>query len=544
MVLRNSSVHVLPGGTCHTCKRELRLHPTATSLRSFAISSLLFSSFIHGFRTERYQLRLATMEQSKSDQTVADAVAGKSTVGPGDIEISDENKIGNDFRAEDDLEVVDDEQADKSEKKKKKKKKRKNRGGKSTAKRGPTALHKDRGTGFEEYYADPPMTPQEHADEQTEVYSSRIQSCIQRFRARRRLQTEHALFFNEYLFLGGIDTSSNAFGGYDPKDLKDLTPAERRDLMATDTVHGSFNSDDRFYSGANDHWTIDFTGVVAGFFSTPLMALTGGNLQRMEVAADVVANFLRYVLQHDVCPEYEDDVNRALKLCSDAKEEWAGLEALRPSLPGAFNLAAADLFSPPDLGDWTCPVHPRPDDFDPAAVFYTSCCALFGIPNVLEAVEKSDITVIKEHRCTVEVVRIGRASDDIIKKFQRLKIGDGKFQVAPLGTALVRPATIEDGWESPIRPGPVAGGDMKLFFEDATLANMRQGTKMTLIIVELDIGIHFAKACSLVVPTYYTFLPQELMKHYKMPRVNERPAPSVHDLRADAEQHDHDGGQE
>ncbi|GJN66374.1 hypothetical protein PLICBS_000392 [Purpureocillium lilacinum] len=436
--------------------------------------------------------------------------------------------------------AAEDDQTPTSEKTKKKRKKR---GKKSLAQRGPTALPKNRGTGFEEYYADPPMTPQEHADERTEVYSSnipfadRIQSCIQRFRNRRRLQSEHTPFFDEYLFLGGIDTGMNQFGGHDPKDLKDLTPAERRDLTARDTVHQGSTGDDRFYNGDDENWAVDFTGVVAGFFSTPLLELTGGKVERMALAADIVANFLRYVLQHDVCPEYEDDVKRALQLCSDAKDEWSALDALRPSIPGPFNLAAADLFSPADPGDWAVPLHPRPENFDPKAVFYASC-ALLGLVEVFGLIERRGPVVTKEIRCTVEVIQIERPADDVIKRFKQLRIDTVKAGVPAIGRVYVRPSSIDDGWDHPARPESVDGGDMWLFFEDATLANMREGMKMALAVVELDVGFRFVKACSSVVPTFYTFLPQQLMKHYKMPRVNERPAPSVHDQYVDDAQYD------
>ncbi|UNI16824.1 hypothetical protein JDV02_003223 [Purpureocillium takamizusanense] len=480
------------------------------------------------------------MDQSKDSETVAEVVAGGSTVTIGGIEHPSEIGVSNQPDSDGDVLLgAGDEQTQAS---KSSKKKRRNRGKKSLAQRGPTALPKNRGTGFEEYYADPPMTPQEHADEQTEVYSSdipfadRIQSCIQRFRTRRRLQSEHTLFFDEYLFLGGVDTSMNQFGGHDPKDLQGLTPAERRDLTARDTVHGGSSGDDRFYNGDEEDWSVDFTGVAAGFFSTPLMELTGGKIERMAAAADVVANFLRYVLQHDVCPEYEDDVKRALQLCSDAKDEWPAVDAVRSSVPGAFNLAAADLFSPADPGDWTIPIHSRPENFDPKAIFYASC-ALLGLVEVFDLIEFRQPVPIKETRCAVEVTRIERATADIIERFKQLKIGDGEPGLAPIGRVCVRPTSIEDGWDHPSGPAPVDSDNMWLFFEDAILANMREGMKMAVVIIELEVGFRFVKACSNVVPTFYTFLPQELMKHYKMPRVNERPAPSVHDRFGDEAQH-------
>lgn len=103
----------------------------------------------------------------------------------------------------------------------------------------------------------------------------RIQSCIQRFRSRRRLNSELSLYFNEYLFLGGVDASPAAFTGQDSHELKDMTPAERREATATDTIHGGSTGSARFYNGDRDHWSVDFKGVAAGFFSLSLGPLTG-----------------------------------------------------------------------------------------------------------------------------------------------------------------------------------------------------------------------------------------------------------------------------
>ncbi|KND87209.1 Argonaute-binding protein 1 [Tolypocladium ophioglossoides CBS 100239] len=425
--------------------------------------------------------------------------------------------------------------------KKKKKKMKKSRGNKSTAQRGPTALPKNRGTGFEEYFADPPMTPQEYAEEQDEIYApdlpfeERIQSCIQRFRSRRRLQEEHTRFFNEYLFLGGIDTSNNAFIGQDEKDLKALTPAERRDATATDVVHGGSATNDRFYNGDGEHWSVDFTGVAAGFFSTSLIWLTGGKAASVDAAIGVVDNFLRYTLQHDVCPEYEGDIKSALQLCTQARTEWRVLDQLRPSLPGPFNMAATDLFSPPIPGDWSCPTYSRPEGFDAKRVFY-SVCALVGAVDALESIRRRGPKATKEYTCTLEVVEHDRVAKDTMERFKRLKVGDDDDRVAPVGRALFKPATIDDGWENP-PAASVDGAGIWLYFEDATLAKMPLGVKMTLTIIELDVGIRFVKAFSNVVPSFYTFLPQELMKHYKLPRDNERPAPSVHNPEAEEKQH-------
>lgn len=100
------------------------------------------------------------------------------------------------------------------------------------------------------------------------------------------------------MILGGIDTNPKAFSGQDPRALKELTPAERRDATARDTVHmdtGIATQHERFYNGDRDHWSVDFTGVAAGFMSISLVQMTGREPEEMHEAIGVVENFLRYV---------------------------------------------------------------------------------------------------------------------------------------------------------------------------------------------------------------------------------------------------------
>ncbi|OAA38817.1 Argonaute complex, subunit Arb1 [Metarhizium rileyi] len=415
--------------------------------------------------------------------------------------------------------------------------KKKKRGKKATALRGPTALPRNRGT---EYFADPPMTPDEAAEEKLEIYAQclpfeeRIQSCIRRFRARRRLQGDQVRFFDEYLFLGGIDTQGNAFSGLDTNDLKDLTPAQRREITVTDTVHGTCEADDRFYNGDNEHWSVDFTGVAAGFFSTSLSQLTGFEPKMTDTLIGLVENFLRYVLLHEVCPEYKENVESALQICGQAREEWPALNELRANLPGCFNLAATELFSSVAASDWSFLSFSRPADFDPKTAFL-AVCALRGETSTLEQFMNGHVEALKEHTCTLEVTRLERPSTLIRDKFCALRIEGSDYNIEAVGKVFFKPAVIEDGWETPSISISPQDTDIWVYLEDSLLVSIWPKTKMDITLVELNTGIWFIKTISRIVPSFYTFLPQQMMRHYKQPRDDDRPAPSVNDPTADRE---------
>lgn len=66
----------------------------------------------------------------------------------------------------------------------------------------------------------------------------------------------------------------------------------------------------------------------------------------------MIRNFLNYLLHHDVCPEYKDQVYAARSLLDQADRElWLCVRAGR-SLPGAFNTACSELFGGALGGLW------------------------------------------------------------------------------------------------------------------------------------------------------------------------------------------------
>ncbi|KAK0386050.1 hypothetical protein NLU13_5887 [Sarocladium strictum] len=429
------------------------------------------------------------------------------------------------------------------------KKRRKNRK-RTVAARGPTAMSASRGTGFEEYYADPPITPAEAQEERVDIYApelsfeQRIQSCIQRFRSRRRLSSQHSFYFNEYMLLGGVDTNPNAFTGMDPRELKGLTPAERRDATAVDGLHlGSDNG--KFYNGDENHWSVDFTAIAQGFLSFSVVSLTGLEEKPLGLCIGVVENFLRYVLQHDVCPEYEDDVIRALGVCQQARDEWPLIFKLQALMPGRLNDAAAEIFNFRDADDWakieldesedSCDKETNSQAKVSAKATVLAAFALLpgeeaNFQRLLRALTSGNITT-RLVDCAIKLRSVERASEANHELFSRLRLDES--HISPVGKADFTRTSIRDGWDEPDQDESAAHvpDQVTLYMDDHILKNMVPGMQMTATLVEIvDVGIYFLKKTGPVLPSFYRFLPQELMKRYKEPRATDRPAPSVHDL--------------
>ncbi|KAI1660922.1 Argonaute siRNA chaperone complex subunit Arb1-domain-containing protein [Daldinia decipiens] len=417
------------------------------------------------------------------------------------------------------------------EEKKKKRKKSKKKG----------AAARKNVTGFEEFYADAPITPAEAAKEKKEIYnasrsfSDRIEECIQRYRASRRMDSERLMLFNKYLWLGGIDSSPRQFTGFaeDRDALAEAEADEIRQMTATDFVGGSGI---RFYDPLKpEHWFVDFEGIVKCFLSriipTIYMYDEAANLQ----AASLIKNFLNYVLMHDVCPEYTFDIMAARRICDAAPYELRMMHELILSLPGAFNTAAHSLFY-----DRQVDKHHVPDHYDQLISFRVTVFSSALDQKIKKRLIDSDPTTIrvvntKEETYEVVDVILPRQRDIVMVKEQLEKAGhSGKGK--PAGILVLKPSVIDFGFNNLPRPDQVdftSAESEDYLLEDDLLYKFDKGMKIKAIVCELNIGVRFIKAVKDVRVSFDLFLPQILMENWKDPAPSTRPPPSASNPNSD-----------
>lgn len=342
-----------------------------------------------------------------------------------------------------------------------------------------------------------------------------MQTCIERYQASRRLQTDLRTYFDEYMFLGGIRTFSAPFSGTEAEMAGHWSISQNQQ---TDSQHVKFSG--RFYDGEDENWAVDFAGVAAGFLSSTLPTLTGSPAVAMEKCISVVENFLRYVLHHSVCPEHTGDVKAALQVAADARAEWPQLVKLQEAVPGQFNLAAAEISGNCDVDDWSFQSFVRPKDFNPQKVFY-STLALLDDPGLFAKMVAQKPQVISEIECSLILIETIYPKDDVVQNFRRLNIGeqDNKARLSPVGQARFQPTTIEDGWYDPyINENLDASEEIVLYIEASILAFMKVGMRFEMKLCRVDAGMYFLKSIIRVVPSFYAFLPQQLMRDFTPPQ--------------------------
>ena len=88
----------------------------------------------------------------------------------------------------------------------------------------------------------------------------RIEVAIQRYSAKRNLDSARKNVFDKWMAYGGVDTGPKMFsGGLDLNTISDKTAAEIRTLTATHAV-----GQDKGDVGESEYM-VDFEGVAKGF---------------------------------------------------------------------------------------------------------------------------------------------------------------------------------------------------------------------------------------------------------------------------------------
>ncbi|KAK9788684.1 hypothetical protein AB5N19_10207 [Seiridium cardinale] len=446
-----------------------------------------------------------------------------------------------------------------------KKKKRKSRPGKTRR-----AI-----TGFEEFFADAPTTPAEHAEEKKlfsceHPFAQRIEEAIQRYRQKRRFDSQRSFLFDKYLALGGIDSSQRMFQGLDPLEIKNMTNEEIRQMTARDVIHHGSASTKFYDPDEPGTWTVNFPIVVKGFLSRWVPENYPRSDQGFhydnEQAAGLIHNFLSYIQMHDVCPEYTSQILEAKAVCGNAPMELRFARELYHDLQDSFNTAAKCLFvdgnvfeatnpSPIGgtaregeefLGQNTAMRTKKLDPFTQLVVFRISVMDVYKDTNHLAADEDPRNIHVKsieiETYQVISVQRRKKKEKAMLEKLLAEQGLDGK--VKPMGTMTLRPSLIEHAYSNVPHPEQVAfDKDLteKIIMDDEVLAKVQPGMKLQLEVCKLNIGIAFIKKVLDVRVSFDTLLPQSLMLTWKEPVENERPAPSVENPGSEDKAIDADG---
>ena len=325
-------------------------------------------------------------------------------------------------------------------------------------------------------------------------------------------------------------------------ETEGMTASEKKTLGATDVVSQGGSALSKYYVSDNNHlWAVDFSGVVSGFLSVSLRNLACSRKQLIAVGIDVVDNFMRYLQLHDVCPEYDEDIKAARAICARAHTELPNCFEVLRQMPGQFNRACTKLFWREmdssrfhggfDPLQWA--VDPegnevKDDGMENEAVFRATVALQSNVvgSTALAAAEGdlSAIRVVSTKVLDLEITSLVAPSEALRQQYA------GKDEkLHPAGIVISKHYCTETGIANQPHPSEdeLAARGMVAFFLDATTMEMLTvGMKLRVVMHELSCDLNFVSAIQEVLPSFYLYLPQELMMEFKEPEPNEREAPS------------------
>ena len=96
--------------------------------------------------------------------------------------------------------------------------------------------------------------------------------------------------------------------------------------------------------------TTDFWYLISSYSLPFDFELT--SKENIEFPVNIIRNFLNYLLYHNVCPEYQEQIESSKRLCDQAERELLAISLCVLDLPGTFNKACSELYGGVFQGQW------------------------------------------------------------------------------------------------------------------------------------------------------------------------------------------------
>lgn len=392
-------------------------------------------------------------------------------------------------------------------------------------------------TGFEEG-ADEKVTAEDLEQDSIdypsdEAFTQRIQTAVMRFCARRTMHQDYKKVFDKYMAFGGFRGGQAQFiGGLDGKGQDELTRRERAERTQYYSIEESVLDG---LDGANGTktWSVDFESLVKAFMSSHFTTCFAWyDKEQVKLATNVIRNFHRYLLLHRVCPEYEDQINAAIKACDLAESELPRLAVVDKSLPGGFNMACSMLFNGHHSnqlaqGDWAQGTEGGSWTTEEAWAAFTTGVFAHGTPEQIKAVEsaKGDAGRLREAEdfpVGLEVVSIEMPSESV-KKIYQCAAAKNSF-IKPMGKIRCMEWKVPNAppvdWPSHVRYAPLnpdPSREHEFIIEQDTLKFCYPGCKFACVVKQLEIGVVWIDYLQSTYASFFTWLANEKIREYKPP---------------------------
>lgn len=244
----------------------------------------------------------------------------------------------------------------------------------------------------------------------------------------------------------------------------------------------------------------------------------------------IIRNFLNYLLHHDVCPEYKDQINAARSTCDLAEKELWACKQASLWLPGDFNTACSTIF-----GGYYANMYIGDQDWakdldiykgmstETATRIFKAGLAAQTTDEVINAFttksKENNLAVVSAVATGLEVTDLIKADDAVLEMYAAQKPS-----LKPLGRMKAKT------WYNPTLPEEdmteeeVAAAatlleikEYELWVEDEILDMCFVGMKFDATVRELNFGILYFDTIIGVHCSFYSLLPNETIIGWREP---------------------------
>ncbi|KAF2129544.1 hypothetical protein P153DRAFT_340502 [Dothidotthia symphoricarpi CBS 119687] len=390
--------------------------------------------------------------------------------------------------------------------------------------------------GFEDNFVEPPLRPEEAAEEDIlydpdKPFLERIEIAIQRFKQKRRMHEMFAHVFNKLMRFGGVESGVRMYQGISKNDMKDMDAEEIARALAIHSVPW-----DR---GDEQQWVVDFVGIGAAFLSSFYPTHYGYAPHAIKNACQVLRSFYNYLLYHKVCSEYDEQLQIARKLCDTAEQELPKVYSAGLALPGDFNKSASVIFGGSQAGlytgdkSWAADLKKDGIKLDEIGIRDEEARIKFKIGVAVVAsdeqyalMESGQLKIVKDESTGLEVVAI-QAPDDLVKsayKEQSEQLKHKLGQLEPLGKLICKTWVAEDcdEWDLPKdkypdgKPHRVSEAKQYEFWvEESVLGKCFVSMKMDARVLTLAGGMMILDEVRETMCSFFAWTPNELWMERK-----------------------------
>ena len=244
----------------------------------------------------------------------------------------------------------------------------------------------------------------------------------------------------------------------------------------------------------------------------------------------VIRNFLNYLLHHDVCPEYRDQIEAARRTCdTGAAQLWLIQQSL-VALPGDFNKACSTIFGGYYQSD---PVADRGwaekmglskgFDHEKASHILQGGLAAYGDEAMCDLynrqVASNKARHVNSFKTTIEVTALEFASAEVEDLYHHPSMS-GCIPLGKLGAQTwhcegdsLEDLTEEEEARRARNEDPTH--KYEFWVENVVLEKMFVGMKLEVIVHELSFGVRYFDTVSAALCSFYCEVPNELMIGWK-----------------------------